>query len=165
MVTLGRLGLVTVLLRNLGFDLYAHGFNILTFWGLTVTYLYFQIPLMVLVVTPAIDGLRREWAEAAEALGASSWQYWRFVPLPILWPSVLGAALLLFANAFGAIATVDALTGSSFNIAPILLYAQIRGDVLHDPNLGYAVAIGTLTIMGLSNLAYLASRTRSERLR
>ena len=69
MATLGRLGLVTVLLRNLGFDLYARGFNILTFWGLTVTYLYFQIPLMVLVVAPAIDGLKREWAEAARDSG------------------------------------------------------------------------------------------------
>jgi putative spermidine/putrescine transport system permease protein len=133
MATPGRLGLVTVLLRNVGVDLYAYGFNILTFWGLTITYLYFQIPLMVLVVTPAIDGLKPEWAEAAEMLGASSRQYWRLIALPILWPSVMGAALLLFANAFGAIATAYALTGSSFNIAPILLYAQIRGDVLHDP--------------------------------
>ena len=94
MATLGRLGLVTVLLRNIGVDLYAHGFNILTFWGLTITYLYFQIPLMVLVVTPAIDGLKSEWAEAAEMLGASSWQYWRLIALPILWPSVMGAALV-----------------------------------------------------------------------
>ena len=163
MATLGRLGLVTELLRNLGLDLYAHGFNILTFWGLTVTYLYFQIPLMVLVITPAIDGLRREWAEAAEALGASALQYWRFVALPILMPAVLGAALLLFANAFGAIATAYALTGSSFNIAPILLYAQIRGDVLHDANLGYAMAVGMLLITGLSNIAWLALRARTGR--
>src|SRR5580700_1507040 len=163
MATLGRLGLVTVLLRNIGVDLCAQGFNILTFWGLTITDLYFQIPLMVLVVMAAIDGLRAEWAEAAEMLGASSWQYWRLIALPILWPSVMGAALLLFANAFGAIATAYALTGSSFNIAPILLYAQIRGDVLHDPNLGYAMAVGKLAITGLSNLAYLALRARSER--
>ena len=163
MATLGRLGLVTVLLRNLGFDIYAAGFSILTFIGLTITYLYFQIPLMVLVVTPAIDGLKREWAEAAQMLGASASQYWRMIALPILMPSVFGAALLLFANAFGAIATAYALTGSSFNIAPILLYAQIRGDVLHDPNLGYAMAVGMLAITGLSNLAYLALRARSER--
>ena len=165
MATLGRLGLVTVLLRGLGLDLYAAGFNILTFWGLTVTYLYFQIPLMVLVVTPAIDGLRREWAEAAEMLGASVFQYWRLIALPILGPSALGAMALLFANAFGAIATAYALTGSSFNIAPILLYAQIRGDVLHNPNLGYAMAVGMLAITGLANLAYLALRSRSETFR
>ncbi|MGP0095222.1 MAG: ABC transporter permease [Xanthobacteraceae bacterium] len=163
MATLGRIGFVTVMLRNLGIDIYAAGFNLFTFTGLTLTYLYFQIPLMVLVVTPAIDGLKREWSEAAEILGASQWQYSRMVALPILWPSILGASLLLFANAFGAIATAYALTGSFLNIVPILLYAQIRGDVLHDPNLGYALALGMLMITGLSNLAYLYLRARADR--
>jgi putative spermidine/putrescine transport system permease protein len=163
MATLGRLGFVTVLLRGVGVDIYAAGFNLLTFTGLTLTYLYFQIPLMVLVVTPAIDGLRREWSEAAEILGADRLQYWRMVVAPILWPSVLGASLLLFANAFGAIATAYALTGSFLNIVPILLYAQIRGDVLHDPNLGYALALGMLAITGFSNLAYLYLRARADR--
>ena len=122
-----------------------------------------RLGLLILVVAPAIDGLRHEWAEAAEMLGASSWQYWRLIALPILWPSIMGAALLLFANSFGAIATAYALTGSSFNIVPILLYAQIRGDVLHDPNLGYALALGMLAITGASNLTYLALRARSDR--
>ena len=81
-----------MLLRNLGFDIYAAGFSILTFIGLTITYLYFQIPLMVLVVTPAIDGLKREWAEAAQTLGASASQYWRMIALSIPMPSVFGAA-------------------------------------------------------------------------
>src|SRR3712207_5743318 len=80
LATLGRLGLVTVLLREVfGVNLYATGFNILSFWGLTLTYLYFQIPLMVVVITPAIDGLKREWGEAAATLGASPLQYWRMV--------------------------------------------------------------------------------------
>lgn len=162
--TLGRLGLVTIILRDLfGFNLYATGFNLLTFWGLTLTYLYFQIPLMVLIVTPALDGLKKEWREAASILGASSFQYWRWVAGPILWPSVLGATLLLFANSFGAIATAYALTGSSLNIVTILLYAQIRGDVLHNPNLGYAIAVGMILITAVSNLAYIWLRARSER--
>ena len=162
--TLGRTGFLTLILANVfGLNLYATGFNIFTFAGLTLTYCYFQIPLMVLVVTPALDGLKREWGEASAMLGASALQYWRMVAFPLLWPSLLGAALLLFANAFGAIATAYALTGSSLNIVPILLYAQIRGDVLHDPNLGYALALGMLLITGLSNLAYLALRARAER--
>ena len=164
LATLGRLGIVTIILRDVfGLDLYAVGFNLLSFTGLTLTYLYFQIPLMVLVVTPALDGMKQEWAEAAVILGASTTQYWRLVALPVLLPSILGASLLLFANAFGAIATAYALTGSVFNIVPIQLYAQIRGDVLHDPNLGYALAVGMLIITGLSNLAYLVLRARSER--
>lgn len=164
LATLGRTGLVTALLFNVfGINIYKSGFNLLSFWGLTITYLYFQIPLMVLVIAPAIDGLKREWREAATILGATNSQYWRMIALPILWPSMLGAFLLLFANAFGAIATAYALTGSSFNIITIVLYAQIRGDALHDPNLGYALALGMIIITGLSNGAYIWLASRNAR--
>jgi putative spermidine/putrescine transport system permease protein len=164
LATLGRLGLVTVLLKSwFGINIYALGFNILSFWGLTLTYLFFQIPLMVVIITPAIDGLKREWGEAAATLGASQFQYWRMVAIPVLWPSFLGTVVLLFANAFGAIATAYALTGSSLNIVPILLYAQIRGDVLHNPHLGYALAFGMIFVTGLANILYIWFRTRSER--
>lgn len=164
LATLGRLGLVTVLLNSvLGINIYALGFNILSFWGLTLTYLFFQIPLMVVIITPAIDGLKREWGEAAATLGATQLQYWRMVVIPVLWPSFLGTMILLFANAFGAIATAYALTGSSLNIVPILLYAQIRGDVLHNPHLGYALAFGMIVVTGLANVFYIWFRTRSER--
>ncbi len=165
LATLGRTGIVTTLLMTL-FDWHLYrdgGFNLLSFWGLTLTYLYFQIPLMVLIVTPALDGLKREWREAASILGASHWEYWRHVALPILWPALVGTTLLLFANSFGAIATAYALTGSSLNIVTILLYAQIRGDVLHDQNLGYALALGMIVITGVSNGLYIWLRARSDR--
>ena len=155
--------LAIVLVKLFDLNIYSTGFNLLSFWGLTLTYLYFQIPLMVLILTPALDGLKREWREAAEILGASHWDYWRRVALPILWPSILGTTLLLFANSFGAVATAYGLTGSSLNIVTILLYAQIRGDVLHDQNLGYALALGMIIITGLSNAGYIWLRARSER--
>ncbi|MEQ1899685.1 MAG: ABC transporter permease subunit [Devosia sp.] len=161
--TLGRLGLVTIILKwAFGFDL-SRSFNILSFWGLTITYLYFQIPLMILIIAPAIDGLKKEWNEAAATLGATPWQFWRYVGIPVLWPNLLGTLSLLFANAFGAIATAYALTGSSLNIVPILLYAQIRGDVLHNPGLGAALALGMIVITALANVVYLVIRTRAER--
>jgi putative spermidine/putrescine transport system permease protein len=164
LATLGRLGLVTVLLREwFGINLFALGFNLLSFWGLTLTYLFFQIPLMILIVTPALDGLRREWREAAEILGASPFQYWRMVAFPILWPTLLGTLALLFANAFGAVATAYALTGSSLTIVPILLFAQIRGDVLGDPHLGYALAFGMIVVTGIGNALYIWMRQRAER--
>lgn len=164
LATLGRVGLITVLLKKyVGFDIYSTGFSVLSFTGLTLTYLYFQIPLMVLIVSPALEGLKKEWREACDCLGGTAFHYWRHIAFPILWPSILGAALLLFANAFGAVATAYALTGSSLNIVPILLYAQIRGDVLHNPNLGYALALGMIVITGVSNAAYMWLRSRSER--
>jgi putative spermidine/putrescine transport system permease protein len=162
--TIGPAGLITLWLRHeFGINLRAYGWNLLSTPGLIVTYLFFQIPLMVLIITPALDGLRREWREAAAILGASGWQYWRMVGLPILFPSLLGTMALLFANAFGAVATAIALTGPSLNIAPILLFAQIRGDVLGSPNLGYALALGMIVITGLANALYIWLRTRSER--
>jgi putative spermidine/putrescine transport system permease protein len=162
--TLGRLGLVTVVLKSaFGFDMYRAGFNILSFWGLTLTYLYFQIPLMILIIAPAIDGIKKEWGEAAATLGATRNQFWRYIGLPVLWPNLLGTLSLLFANAFGAIATAYALTGSSLNIVPILLYAQIRGDVLNNPGLGAALALGMIVITALANIVYLVIRTRAER--
>jgi len=162
--TLGRLGLMTVVLRDwFGVNLYATGFNLISFSGLALTYLYFQVPLMVLIITPALDGLKREWREAAECLGASGGQYWRMVALPVLWPSLLGTFALLFANAFGAVATAMALTGSSLSIMPIILFAQIRGDVLQDPHLGYALAFSKIVITGIANFIYIVLRSRAER--
>lgn len=164
LATFGRVGLITTLLINyFGFSLYGNGFNLLSFWGLVFTYLYFQIPLMILIIAPALDGLKNEWREASEILGASAWQYWRYVALPVLWPSLLGATLLLFANSFGAVATAYALTGPQLNIATILLFAQIRGDALHNENLGYALAFGMIVITGVSNGLYIWLRARSER--
>ncbi|AKR56653.1 acriflavin resistance protein [Devosia sp. H5989] len=163
LATLGRLGLMTVILKLIGLDIYKAGFNILSFWGLTITYLYFQIPLMILIIAPAIDGLKKEWSEAAATLGATPAQFWRYVGLPVLWPNLLGTLSLLFANAFGAIATAYALTGSSLNIVPILLYAQIRGDVLHNPGLGAALALGMIVVTAFANVLYLIVRTRAER--
>ena len=163
LATLGRVGVVTFLLSTVGVNIYQSGFNLLSFSGLTLVYLYFQIPLMVLIIAPAIDGLKREWGEAAASLGASNAQYWRMVALPVLWPSLLGTTILLFANSFGAVATATALTGSSLNIVPILLFAQIRGDVLHNQNLGYALALGMIVITGISNVVYIIMRQRAER--
>jgi putative spermidine/putrescine transport system permease protein len=85
--TLGRLGMLTAILKStVGLDLYGVGFNLYTFWGLTLTYTYFQLPLMILIIAPALDGVKREWREASETLGATSRQYWRYIALPILLP-------------------------------------------------------------------------------
>ena len=161
--TLGRVGVITALFEVFGIDLYRSGFSLYSFAGLTLVYMYFQIPLMVLVILPAIDGLKREWREAAENLGATPVQYWRDVALPVLTPSILGTIILLFGNAFGAHATAYALTGGLFNLATLLIGQQISGDVLNNPGLGYAVAMGMVIIMASSILIYSILQRRSER--
>jgi putative spermidine/putrescine transport system permease protein len=162
--TLGRTGFITLFFKNvLGLNLYDTGFSLYTFWGLSLTYMYFQFPLMVLIIAPAIDGLKRQWREAAENLGATSFQYWRYVALPILGPALLGTGVLLFGNAFGAYATAFALTGGTLNLVPIQIGAQIRGDVLHNTGLGYALAMGMVVIMGVSIVISLLLQRRTAR--
>jgi putative spermidine/putrescine transport system permease protein len=161
--TLGRVGLVTALFKMFGVNLYKTGFSLYSFFGLTLVYLYFQIPLMVLTILPALDGLKREWREAAENLGATQIQYWRYVALPVLTPSILGTMILLFGNSFGAHATAYALTGGLFDLATLLIGRQISGDVLHNPGLGYAVAMGMVFIMAFSIFIYSILQRRSER--
>ncbi len=162
--TLGRVGVVTALFKLFGLDLYKEaGFSLYSYLGLTIVYLYFQIPLMVLTILPALDGLKHEWREAAENLGATSFQYWRHVAFPVLTPSILGTMILLFGNSFGAHATAYALTGGLFNLATLLIGQQISGDVLHNPGLGYAVAMGMVIIMAFSIFIYSILQRRSER--
>lgn len=161
--TLGRVGVITAMFELLGVDLYRSGFSLYSFTGLTLVYLYFQIPLMVLVMLPVLDGLKRDWREAAENLGATPGEYWRYVAFPVMLPSILGTMILLFGNAFGAHATAYALTGGLFNLATLLIGQQISGDVLHNPGLGYAVAMGMIIIMAFSILIYSLLQRRSER--
>jgi putative spermidine/putrescine transport system permease protein len=170
--TLGHTGFITGFLKNIcfpgaggvqtcPFDIYRAGFNLYSVAGLTLAYIYFEFPLMVLTITPALEGLRREWREASDNLGAASWQYWWYVALPVLWPSILGAMILLFASAFGAFATAQALTGGSIYLVTILIGQQIRGDVLNNPNEGYALALGMVVIMALCILGYTILQRRT----
>ena len=161
--TLGQLGVLTLWLRGLGINLYASDFTIYSKLGLEIVYLYFQFPLMVLIIAPAIDGLRPEWREAAENMGATSRTYWRRVALPILAPTLIGTMILLFGNAFGAQATAYQLTSGQIPLVPLLIGNQISGDVLHNPGLGYAMAMGMVGIMGASIVVYTILQRRAER--
>ena len=161
--TIGRTGLLTLFLKDLGIDPYSNGFSLYTELGLEIVYFYFQLPLMILIIAPAIDGLKKEWREASENMGASTWQFWRYVALPVLLPSLLGAMILLFGNAFGAQATAYQLTGGFINIVTILIGNQLTGDVLHNVGLGYALAMGMVGILGLTLVAYTFLQRRSER--
>jgi putative spermidine/putrescine transport system permease protein len=156
-------GLLIGWARALGYNPYMHGFTLYTFTGLVIVYMYFQFPLMVLVIAPAIEGMRREWLEASQNLGASSFQYWRYVALPILGPALLGTMILLFGNAFGAYATAQALTGGQINLVTIVIGAQLTGDVLGDPGLGYALAFGMVVVMAFAIIGYTILQRRTER--
>jgi putative spermidine/putrescine transport system permease protein len=162
--TLGPLGILTVFLRVHGhYDPYRHGFSLPTKTGVELAYMYFQLPLMILVIAPAVDGLRREWREAASNLGASQLQFWRYVGVPVLMPSILGAVILLFGNAFAAYATAYSLTSGSVNLVPILIGAYYSGNVLSNPHLAQALAFGMFVVLALMMLIYIPLQRRAAR--
>jgi putative spermidine/putrescine transport system permease protein len=162
--TLGSIGIVTAFLRDhLGFNIYLHGFNLFSKTGVEIVYLYFQLPLMILVIAPAIDGLRREWREAASNLGASSLQFWRYVGLPVLMPSILGAIILLFGNAFAAYATAYGLTSGAVNLVPIQIGAYYSGNVLDNPHIAQAMAFGMFVVLAVMMMIYIPLQRRAAR--
>lgn len=130
--------------------------------GLILVYTYFQIPLMVIVFLPALEGLRPQWREAAVNLGATTSQYWTQVAFPLLRPAFLGSALLLFANAFAAYATAAALISQGQLVTPLLIRAALTSEVvLGQSGLAYALALEMVVVvaivMGL--YAWLLKRT------
>jgi putative spermidine/putrescine transport system permease protein len=144
---IGVNGLLTRFLIGIGVDLYGSGFSLYTLAGLTVVYTYFQVPLMMLLILPALQAMRREWREASDNLGASRWRYVRSVAIPVLTPSLIASLLLLFANSFGAYATAYALTTGFISLVPIAISNVIAGDVTFDPGQGDALAMGLAVVM------------------
>ena len=162
--TLGTIGIVTQFLTNvLGFNPYFHGFTLFGKTGIEIVYLYFQIPLMILVVSPAIDGLRAEWREASANLGGSSYHFWRYIGLPVLMPSILGAVILLFGNSFAAYATAYGLTSQGVNLVPIVIGTDLTGNVLSNPHEGQALAFGMFVVLAAMMLAYIPLQRRASR--
>jgi putative spermidine/putrescine transport system permease protein len=162
--TLGSTGIVTGWLTDLGFNLYNHGFTLFTALGVFLVYMYFQIPLMVLIILPALEGLRPAWREAAENMGAPSWQYWRFVGIPVLLPSFLGCVLLLFGSSFSAYATAEAMTNGTIALTPIQIGTFLNGNVIAgQENIGNALALGMVVIIGVIMIAYTLLQRRAAR--
>jgi len=162
-VILGSNGVVTLAFEKyLALKLYPT-FSIYSYSGLILAYLYFQLPLMILLIIPAFTGLRREWWESAHNLGANTLQYWRRIALPILTPSLIAGVVLLFANAFGAYATAWTLGGSNITLITIQIAFTITGEVLHDPGAGDALAMVSLLIMSACIAIYQIANSRARR--
>jgi putative spermidine/putrescine transport system permease protein len=158
--TLGSLGVVTTILHHLGLNIYP-SFSLQGLLGASLVYLFFQFPLMILLMIPVIEGLRKEWREAASNLGASTFEYWRHVGLPIIMPSLLGLMVLLFGNAFSAYATADALGIS--NLVTIQIAQFVDGNNVYQPQTAYALAFGMIVIIVVTVTIYTLLQRRTSR--
>lgn len=162
--TIGGEGFVTLWLREHGLDIYAGGVWLYKPIGLILVYTYFQIPLMVLVFLPALDGVRPQWREATESLGGTGWHYWRHVAGPLLLPAFLGATLLLFANAFSAYATAAALINQGGILVPLQISNSLTSEVgLEQADLAKALALGMVVIVAAVMALYALLQGRTAR--
>ncbi|MGA4722185.1 ABC transporter permease [Fictibacillus nanhaiensis] len=139
-VLLGTSGLFTILFNELSIG-FLQGFNLYSWFGLVIIYIYFQIPLAIMLLYPIYLGIEKRWKEAATLLGASRMQFWLKIGIPFILPGIAGTFSILFANAMGAYATAYALVGSNFNLLPIRIGALISGDIFAQPELGSALAV------------------------
>jgi putative spermidine/putrescine transport system permease protein len=163
--TVGFTGLVTVFLKEqFGIDILAASVWPYEMSGLIVVYCYFQIPLMVLVFLPALDGVRPQWREAAESVGATTWQYWRHVAGPLLLPAFLGSTLLLFANAFSSYATAAALISQGRVILPLQIDGALTSEVvLNQDTLANALALTMVVVVAVVMSLYAVLQRRTSR--
>jgi len=164
LATVGLNGVLTLWVQQaFGWNLAGSGW-LYSLSGLILVYTYFQIPLMVIVFVPALEGLRDQWREAAVSLGASTWAYWREVAIPLLTPAFLGSTLLLFANAFAAYATAAALVSQGSPILPLLIRASLVSEVvLGQQGFAYALALEMIVVVTLVMVAYNVLLRRTAR--
>ncbi|MCD8548258.1 MAG: ABC transporter permease subunit [Aeromonadaceae bacterium] len=145
-VILGTNGAITLLARQWwGIEL----FDLYSMKGLLLLYIYFQLPLALLLLYPAFDNLQPQWQEAAALLGARPWQILRHITLPILAPALLGTFMLLFANAMGAYASAYALTLGNINLLTIRIASLVSGELFLEPELAAALCVLLLLILAL----------------
>lgn len=159
---LGAAGMITILLRTFGIDLLSF-FSIYSVIGLIVVYLYFQVPLMIVLMLPAFAGLRRDWSEASDSLGGDTRDFWRRIGIPVLMPSIVAGTVLLFVSSMGAYATAQALIGSRINLMTIQISILRRGEVLYQPAQADAMAVVLLLIVAVSVLAYHLMQRRAQK--
>lgn len=145
-ILLGNSGVFTLFIENLNLPLLSN-FDLYSWQGLAITYLYFQIPLGILFIYPSLKKIRKEWKEAAFMLGASNWTYWRKVGLPSIMPSIAGTFVIMIANGMGTYETAYALTGSNINLVTIQIAALVSGDIYARPIIGSTLAVLFAIIM------------------
>ena len=146
MILLGNAGLVVNLGKELGISALST-YNLYTMNGMSLIYIYFQIPLSTLLLIPAFDGVQKQWKEACTLLGGTQGTFWRKVGIPVLMPSILGTFSVLFANALAAYATIYALMMDNIALLPVQIAGCFTGEVKIRAGLGGALSVVMMAIM------------------
>jgi spermidine/putrescine transport system permease protein len=115
---------------------------------------YVYLPFMLFPMTLGISMVPNETRDAAFDLGASRWQVFREVELPLSMPGIVIGFLLTFVLAIGAIAEAKVLGGQS--VIPITHDIEIAFTYSQNWPLGAAMAVLLMLVVGV--LVVLALR-------
>ena len=90
--------------------------------GIIMQYVWKEVPFIGLILLANMQTIGRDYEAVAQSLGASRWQSFRHVLLPLLMPGLLTAGMIVFAFTFGAY-EIPALLGQSYPATlPVLAY-------------------------------------------
>lgn len=92
--------------------------------GIILQYVWKEIPFIGVIVLANMQSIGEDYESVARSLGASKWQTFRYVLLPLIFPGVLSASVMVFAFTFGAY-EIPAILGANFPAAlPVLAYRK-----------------------------------------
>ena len=109
--------------------------------------------LVLIIVVAGLQGIPKDYDEAAQVFGATFWQRLRHVTLPLLKPSLQVALILRTILAFQTFAVAQALTGQNFPLVVGETYRWYTG--LQNPNVAAALALVILVVSMLTSIFYL----------
>jgi spermidine/putrescine transport system permease protein len=114
----------------------------LSLWTVTVGHLVYTLPYFFLVVATRLQRFDYTLEEAARDLGAGPWTTFRRVTLPLIAPSLIAGALVVFSLSWDEV-FITFFTIGAQNTLPLVIYSTVKQSV--DPSVN---AISTLLLAG-----------------
>ncbi|MBR5981330.1 MAG: ABC transporter permease subunit [Firmicutes bacterium] len=160
---LGKQGFFRLLFNKLGSSL-LDNYSLYSYEGIIPLYIWFGIPLCVLLLLPGFDAVHREWKEASTLLGCSSAGFWTRIGIPNVMPTLLGTLSVVFADSITTYTTVYIIISSNAALLPIKIGTMFGGDLKARPEVGCALSVimimMILIVMVLCNIGKRISAKR-----
>lgn len=158
MVLMGDNGLINEALRWVGWVGESPIPLMYNFFGVVVGLVQFSLPFMILSLLGVIQGINPSLEEAARSLGATRWQSFWKIAIPMSMPGILAGLLLVFAISFSSYVVPTLMGGWKVVVLPIHIYQQIAE--LGKWQFGATVAVVMFAISVLSMLIYQRAAAR-----
>lgn len=131
--------------------------------GIILQYVWKEVPFIGVIVLANMQAIGTDYEAVARSLGASRWQTFRHVLLPLIFPGVLSASVMVFAFTFGAY-EIPAILGQNYPAAlPVLAYRKYTDVDLAARPEAMAMAIVIALLSAVMLWAYIRTSRRSIR--